>query len=53
MGCTVTFHDRIGQDRIAQAVEPLEPIDRLPVHLCIDELSEFDRLFEPAAIFDR
>ena len=24
MGCTVTFHDRIGHDRIAQAVEPLE-----------------------------
>ena len=23
MGCTVTFHDRIGQDRIEQAVEPL------------------------------
>src|SRR5919106_4032817 len=24
MGCTVTFHDRIGHDRFAQAVEPLE-----------------------------
>ena len=24
MGCSVTFHDRIGHDRIAQAVEPLE-----------------------------
>ena len=24
MGCTVTFHDRIGPDRIANAVEPLE-----------------------------
>jgi probable rRNA maturation factor len=23
MGCTVTFHDRIGHDRIANAVEPL------------------------------
>ena len=23
MGCTVTFHDRIGHDRFAQAVEPL------------------------------
>jgi probable rRNA maturation factor len=23
MGCTVTFHDRIGQDRIEDAVEPL------------------------------
>jgi probable rRNA maturation factor len=25
MGCSVTFHDRIGRDRIATAVEPLEP----------------------------
>lgn len=25
MGCTVTFHDRVGRDRIATAVEPLEP----------------------------
>ena len=24
MGCTVTFHDRIGHDRIANAVEPLD-----------------------------
>lgn len=24
MGCTVTFHDRIGPDRIGDAVEPLE-----------------------------
>ena len=24
MGCTVTFHDRIGHDRIATAVEPLD-----------------------------
>jgi len=24
MGCTVTFHDRIGHDRIEQAVEPLD-----------------------------
>jgi probable rRNA maturation factor len=24
MGCTVTFHDRIGADRIATAVEPLD-----------------------------
>jgi probable rRNA maturation factor len=24
MGCSVTFHDRIGRDRIATAVEPLE-----------------------------
>jgi probable rRNA maturation factor len=24
MGCTVTFHDRIGPDRIANAVEPLD-----------------------------
>jgi probable rRNA maturation factor len=24
MGCSVTFHDRIGPDRIANAVEPLE-----------------------------
>jgi len=24
MGCTVTFHDRIGPDRFANAVEPLE-----------------------------
>ncbi len=24
MGCTVTFHDRIGPDRLANAVEPLE-----------------------------
>ena len=24
MGCTVTFHDRIGHDRIGQAVEPLD-----------------------------
>ena len=23
MGCTVTFHDKIGRDRIANAVEPL------------------------------
>lgn len=23
MGCTVTFHDRIGQDRIGEAVEPM------------------------------
>ncbi len=25
MGCTVTFHDRIGHDRVATAVEPLDP----------------------------
>jgi probable rRNA maturation factor len=25
MGCSVTFHDRIGPDRIAQAVEPMSP----------------------------
>jgi probable rRNA maturation factor len=25
MGCAVTFHDRIGRDRLAAAVEPLEP----------------------------
>lgn len=25
MGCTVTYHDRIGPDRLATAVEPLEP----------------------------
>jgi probable rRNA maturation factor len=25
MGCTVTFHDRIGPDRVANAVEPLDP----------------------------
>ena len=24
MGCTVTFHDRIGRDRIATAVEPMD-----------------------------
>jgi probable rRNA maturation factor len=24
MGCSVTFHDRIGRDRVATAVEPLE-----------------------------
>lgn len=24
MGCTVTFHDRIGHDRVATAVEPLD-----------------------------
>ncbi len=24
MGCTVTFHDRVGHDRIATAVEPLD-----------------------------
>ena len=29
MGCTVTFHDRIGHDRFAQAVEPLEADDAL------------------------
>jgi probable rRNA maturation factor len=25
MGCSVTFHDRIGPDRVANAVEPMEP----------------------------
>jgi len=25
MGCSVTFHDRIGRDRLATAVEPMEP----------------------------
>jgi probable rRNA maturation factor len=25
MGCAVTFHDRIGRERLAAAVEPLEP----------------------------
>jgi probable rRNA maturation factor len=25
MGCSVTFHDRIGPDRVANAVEPLDP----------------------------
>ncbi|HUF07316.1 MAG TPA: rRNA maturation RNase YbeY [Candidatus Binatia bacterium] len=29
MGCTVTYHDRIGHDRIAQAVEPLDAADAL------------------------
>lgn len=29
MGCTVTFHDRIGHDRIEQAVEPLAAGDAL------------------------
>jgi probable rRNA maturation factor len=29
MGCTVTFHDRIGHDRIATAVEPLGADDAL------------------------
>ncbi len=24
MGCSVTFHDRIGPDRLANAVEPIE-----------------------------
>lgn len=25
MGCSVTFHDRIGRDRLATAVEPMKP----------------------------
>ncbi len=29
MGCTVTFHDRIGHDRIGQAVEPVDADDAL------------------------
>ena len=29
MGCTVTFHDRIGHDRIEQAVEPVGARDAL------------------------
>jgi probable rRNA maturation factor len=24
MGCTITFHDRIGQDRLAEAVDPVD-----------------------------
>ena len=27
MGCTVTFHDRIGKDRLAEAVDPM-PVDQ-------------------------
>lgn len=25
MGCTVTFHDRVGPDRLREAVEPMQP----------------------------